>query len=54
MEDIYKAKAFCDAAGHYSRPDVFQLLVNKKPRQQVVELKVSDCESDVSGGPEEA
>lgn len=54
MEDIYKAKAFCDVAGHYSRPDVFQLLVNKKQRQQVVDMQDSDCELDVSGDPDEA
>jgi predicted amidohydrolase len=52
MEDIYKAKALCDAAGHYSRPDVFQLLVNKRQPQQVVDMKVSDRELDVSGEPE--
>jgi predicted amidohydrolase len=53
MKEIYKAKAWCDVAGHYSRPDVFQLHVNKEQRQQVVDTKVSDCESDVSGDPEE-
>ena len=53
MEEIYKAKAFCDIAGHYSRPDVFRLLVNKKSRQQVVDMTVSDHESDVSGDPDE-
>lgn len=53
MEEIYKAKAFCDVAGHYSRPDVFQLLVNRKQRKQVVDMKVSDHELDDSGDPEE-
>ena len=52
MKEIYKAKAWCDVAGHYSRPDVFQLHVNKEPRQQVVDAKVSNCESDASGDPE--
>jgi len=53
MEEIHKAKAFCDVAGHYARPDVFRLHVNKEQRQQVVEMKDSDCESDGSGDPEE-
>jgi hypothetical protein len=53
MEEIHKAKAFCDVAGHYARPDVFRLHVNKEQRQQVVDMKDSDCESDGSGDPEE-
>ena len=53
MKEIYKAKAWCDVAGHYSRPDVFQLHVNKEQRQQVADTKVSDCESDASGDPGE-
>ena len=53
MEEIYKAKAFCNVAGHYSRPDVFQLLVNKKQRQQIEDMKVSDREFDGPGDPEE-
>ena len=38
MTEIHKAKAFCDVTGHYSRPDVFQLSVNRERRQQVVDL----------------
>ena len=53
MEEIQKAKAFCDVAGHYSRPDVFQLLVNKERRQQAADMKVSGHELDGSGDPEE-
>ena len=53
MKDIYKAKAFCDVAGHYSRPDVFQLLVNKEQRQQVVDLQELDHEFDEASDPEQ-
>lgn len=28
MEAVFAAKAGCDVTGHYSRPDIFQLLVN--------------------------
>jgi predicted amidohydrolase len=37
LESIYTAKAVCDVAGHYSRPDVLQLHVNREPPRRVVE-----------------
>lgn len=37
MEHIFAAKSACDVAGHYSRPDLFQLRINQTPYQQVVE-----------------
>jgi predicted amidohydrolase len=36
MEHIYSAKSLCDVAGHYSRPDIFQLIVNRSPYRRVV------------------
>jgi predicted amidohydrolase len=36
-EEIFAAKSACDVAGHYSRPDIFQLQVNQTPYHRVVE-----------------
>jgi predicted amidohydrolase len=38
MNQIHAAKAMCDVGGHYSRPDVFQLQVNRKSYQRVVDV----------------
>jgi predicted amidohydrolase len=54
MKEIHQAKAYCDVAGHYSRPDVFQLFVNKEPRQQTVDLQDLDHDFDDPGDPEES
>jgi len=44
-EQIFLAKAECDVAGHYSRPDVFQLRANRTPHRRVVELQDQDSET---------
>jgi nitrilase len=42
MENIFAAKAACDVAGHYSRPDLFQLRVHRTPYQRVLETPVQE------------
>ena len=38
MDRIFSAKALCDVAGHYSRPDLFQLSVNRSPYRRLVAM----------------
>ena len=36
LEAVYQAKSVIDVGGHYSRPDVLQLQVNKRPLERLV------------------
>jgi nitrilase len=36
LETVYNAKAICDVAGHYSRPDVLQLHLNRRSTARLV------------------
>jgi predicted amidohydrolase len=36
LDAVLAAKAGCDVGGHYSRPDIFQLVVNRRPQERLV------------------
>ena len=42
LDDIGRGKFDFDVAGHYSRPDVFQLSVNEAPARAVVSKPASE------------
>jgi nitrilase len=44
-EQIFLAKAKCDVAGHYSRPDVFQLRTNRTPHRPVTDMQEPEVEN---------
>lgn len=39
IEQVFAAKSGCDVAAHYSRPDIFQLRINRTPHRRVVEVQ---------------
>jgi hypothetical protein len=38
LEKVRNARGFLDVGGHYSRPDVFRLLVNRRPLHRVEDM----------------
>jgi len=54
LEAVLHAKGFIDVGGHYSRPDVLQLHVNRRPLERVVvsDVSVTPDDSQISGNNE--
>jgi nitrilase len=50
IDRIFSAKALCDVAGHYSRPDLFQLSVNRSPYSRVVTMPEHEHQRDPATG----
>jgi len=48
---ISLAKAAADPAGHYARPDVTRLLLNKTPGDRVVSFSAPGVEVEAAPGP---
>jgi predicted amidohydrolase len=42
LEPVLNSKGFLDVGSHYSRPDVLQLLVNRRPLERIVETSSID------------
>lgn len=42
LETVLQAKAYYDVGGHYSRPDILQLHVNRQPLARLVESDAAD------------
>ena len=50
IDRIFSAKALCDVAGHYSRPDLFQLSVNRSPYCRVVAMQEHEHQWETATG----
>ena len=38
IENVYSAKGICDLGGHYSRPDVFELLIHRSCQSRITDV----------------
>ena len=50
LEAVFAAKVACDVGGHYSRPDVLQLLVNGRPAKEILNIASPDHNTSYADG----
>lgn len=50
LEEVLMATGFIDVGGHYSRPDVLRLRVNRHPLERLIETSPSDTNTFVTRG----
>ena len=50
LETVLESKAWIDVGGHYSRPDVLQLLINRRPLERIVEMSTDNHTQFPIGG----
>ena len=50
LKAVLRSKAYIDVGGHYSRPDVLQLLINRRPLERVVETNSMEKNIFAIGG----
>jgi hypothetical protein len=48
LKEVLKAKAACDVGGHYSRPDILQLLVNRQPLERFIQRTPPNSDADMA------
>jgi nitrilase len=49
LEAVLMAKARCDVGGHYSRPDVLQLLIHGQPLERIIRQDAVGTEAHAAG-----
>ena len=50
LEAVYRAKGIADVGGHYSRPDVLKLHINKSPLERMLDTSDSDHQLAADNG----